>query len=330
MRPAALAARVAAIAAVASLAVWNDAGARQDRPSPVPPEVPPAAYSVGSAYDAGRHRLVVFGGYLKGAYSGDTWEWDGTAWHRSATTGPPARNSPSLVYDEARRQIVLFGGDTRATGPLSDTWVYDGTSWREIATPGPPARTTHQMVYDTRRERVVLFGGSAGTQMFGDTWEWDGRQWSRMATTGPDARTLYGLAYDSARGVVVLFGGTSVLASDAPSFGDTWEWNGARWTAASATGPSPRDHVSMAYDPARRLTIMHGRGTGPDAPGETWAYDGTRWSRLSGTGPRRRFARLDFDIRQRAMLLFGGFDREPSNELWRLRDASWERIAPLP
>ena len=135
------------------------------------------------------------------------------------------------------------------------------------------------MVYDARRHRVVLFGGASGSAMLGDTWEWDGEHWTRAASDGPSARTLHGLAYDSARGRTVLFGGTSVLAPNAPSFGDTWEWDGARWLRTDATGPSPRDHVSMGYDAARGVTVLHGGGLGEVDPGETWAYDGKTWTR---------------------------------------------------
>lgn len=295
---------------------------------PAPAVAPPPAYSVGAAYDAARGRLVIFGGFAGGAYVGDTWEWDGRAWTRSTTTGPSARNSPALAYDEARRQIVMFGGDTRRSGALGDTWVYDGT-WREIAAPGPPPRTTHQMVYDARRRRIVLFGGVSGDEMRGDTWEWDGVSWTRMATDGPSARALHGLAYDAARGRTVLFGGTARLAPDAPSFGDTWEWDGARWTrAAAATGPSARDHVAMGYDAARRVVVLHGGGLGPEDSGQTWTYDGRAWKLASAAGPPRRYAKLAFDRRAGALLLFGGFDREPSNELWRRADAGWSRIAP--
>ena len=265
---------------------------------------------------------------MNGTYVGDTWEWDGKAWHRSAAQGPMARNSPALAYDAAHRQIVLFGGDTRASGALGDTWVYDGVAWRQIETPGPPPRTTHQMVYDSRRHRIVLFGGASGSQMFGDTWEWDGEHWKLVASDGPAARTLHGLAYDAARGRVVLFGGTSVLAPDAPSYGDTWEWDGARWTQANVTGPSARDHVSMGYDATRGATVMHGGGLGEVDPGETWSYDGKKWTRASASGPRRRYAKLVFDDRSNSMLLYGGFDREPSNELWQLHDATWRRLTP--
>ena len=312
--------------ALAATALTVSSGLAIDAQPPAP-AVPPAAYSVGTAFDTARNRLVVFGGYVNGAYAGDTWEWDGRVWTRVTSTGPIARNSPALVYDAARHQIVLFGGDTRATGALGDTWTYDGTTWRQLDVAGPPARSTHQMVYDARRHRVLLFGGASGGTMYGDTWEWDGSRWTRVATDGPSPRTLHGLAYDAGRQRVVMFGGTSVLAPNAPSYRETWEWDGRRWVLADTTGPSARDHVSMGYDAARGAVVLHGGGLGPVDPGETWLYDG-KWTRLTADGPRRRYARLEFDPRANALLLYGGFDRRPSNELWRLRGAEWERVAP--
>lgn len=300
--------------------------AAQDAPAPRPL----AVYSVGAAFDAARGRLVVFGGFGRGGYIGDTWEWDGATWTRFAGSGPPARNAPAMVYDATRRVIVMFGGDTKQTGSLADTWTFDGAAWRQA--PGsdaaPPARTTHAMVYDARRQRVVLFGGSDGPKLLGDTWEWDGSRWTQRSSEGPSARTLYGLAYDSARGRTVMFGGMSVFAPDAPSHGDTWEWDGTRWTQVMVSGPSPRDHVAMDYDAARQAVVMHGGGLGDSAPGETWTFDGRAWTPLAPTGPRRRFARLAFDPRTRTMLLFGGFDRQPSSEVWRLSGAAWTRVDP--
>ena len=53
---------------------------------------PPAVYSAGMAYDSGRSRLVVFGGF-RGTYVGDTWEWDGSAWTRFGRTALLRRKS---------------------------------------------------------------------------------------------------------------------------------------------------------------------------------------------------------------------------------------------
>ena len=302
----------------------HGSAARAQTPTP---DIPQPMYSVGSAFDVARGRFVLFGGYFRGQYSGNTWEWDGRAWKLVTSQGPTGRNSPTMSYDEGRRQVVLFGGDTRSTGALGDTWTFDGTMWRQHDVPGPSPRSTTQMVYDSRRHRIVLFGGSANGQMLGDTWEWDGERWTQVATDGPSPRTLHGLAYDAKRGRTVLFGGTGVLAPNAPSSDETWEWDGRRWTKSNAKGPSGRDHVSMGYDSDRAAVILHGGGLGEVDPGETWAYDGA-WTRITGAGPRRRFARLEFDPGAKAMLLYGGFDRDPMNELWRLKGASWEKVAP--
>jgi hypothetical protein len=173
-----------------------------------------------------------------------------------------------------------------------------------------------------------MFGGNDGPNMLGDTWEWDGKAWVRKSNTGPAARTLFGLAYDSARGRTVLFGGTSVMAPDAPSHGDTWEWDGTTWTQIKVAGPGARDHIAMEYDAARQAVVMHGGGLEGTAPSETWTFNGRAWTKLGDTGPRRRYARLAFDPTARAMLLYGGFDQQPSNELWRLIGASWTKLDP--
>ena len=289
---------------------------------------PPPAFSVGAAFDAVRQRLIVFGGFFRGQYFGDTWEWDGDAWTERPEPGPSARNSPRMVYDEARGRVLLFGGDTRQTGALGDTWEREGVIWRHAASSGPSPRTVHAMTYDPHRGRVVLFGGATAGRVLGDTWEWDGRRWSLVASEGPPARALHGLAYDASRRRVVLFGGTPAIAPDVQPLRDTWEWDGRAWTQRHVAGPSPRDHTSMAYDAAREVIVLHGGGTTPDARAETWTFDGSAWRRLAASGPRRMNPALVFDPSARALLLFGGFNAGPSNELWRLAGPRWARLWP--
>jgi hypothetical protein len=183
------------------------------------------------------------------------------------------------------------------------------------------------MVYDSRRDRVVLFGGVAGGEGMGDTWEFDGEHWLRVATDGPSPRGLYAMTYDAARGKTVLFGGTPAPRPDAPSLGDTWEWDGLRWIRIDVTGPSARDHTQMVYDPVRQVVVLHGGGLDVAAT-ETWMYDGRAWTRAGFGGPKRRYARMVFDVRRRAVLLYGGFAQEPSNEVWQLGDSAWRRVSP--
>lgn len=189
----------------------------------------------GFAFDERRGRFVAFGGSSgPGQASGDTWEYDGTAWQRGPT-GPAPRHSAAMAYDEKRGRIVLFGGagaGPRGQAPpqLSDTWEYDGSAWIERTEPGPPARIAPGMAYDSRRGHMILFGGIGASGFLGDTWSWDGSRWSKLAETGPEPRTMGFLAYDKARDRVVLFGGRKGWPDD---LADTWEWDGSSWRRIS-------------------------------------------------------------------------------------------------
>ena len=94
----------------------------------------------------------------------------------------------------------------------------------------PVAAVWGGMAYDTKRGETVLFGGvDSANQKLDDTWRWDGRTWHRaQSDAAPAARSEGYLAYDEARGVIVMFGGEG--AQVVPTLGDTWEWNGTRWT----------------------------------------------------------------------------------------------------
>ena len=63
------------------------------------------------AYDRGRQRVVLFGGYERTPDArvrlGDTWEWDGTGWTLASTTGPAPRNGAVMAYDERLGRVVF-------------------------------------------------------------------------------------------------------------------------------------------------------------------------------------------------------------------------------
>src|ERR1700730_9574945 len=110
---------------------------------------------------------------------GDTWTWDGTAWHAAAVPGPAARYGAALAYDSARNVFVLFGGQT-AKGGSNETWTWDGTQWGAMShTHKPEARAMATMAYDPRQKLIVLYGGLVQNGFEGspasDTWTWDGK-----------------------------------------------------------------------------------------------------------------------------------------------------------
>jgi hypothetical protein len=86
------------------------------------------------------------------------------------------------------------------------------------------------------------------------------------------------MAYDARRGHMILFGGIGAGGF----LGDTWSWDGSRWTRLAETGPEPRAMGYLAYDKARdRVVLFGGRKGWPDDLADTWEWDGSRWRRVS-------------------------------------------------
>jgi hypothetical protein len=87
------------------------------------------------------------------------------------------------------------------------------------------------------------------------------------------------MAYDAKRGRTVLFGG----GSKGGALGDTWTFDGTRWTELEAPGPTPRFSPAMAYDESRDVIVLFGgRRSWPDDLADTWTFDGQSWKRAAG------------------------------------------------
>jgi hypothetical protein len=179
------------------------------------------------AYDAERRRLVLFGGLQRGGGQsgvvGDTWEWDGTAWTRMATTGPPPRCEHVMAYDRGRKKTVMFGGRV-ITGdllkPTDDTWEWNGTAWTQVAGTGPTARAAAAMAIVGG---ILVLQGGLSTKALGDTWQWNSGAWSKLQDFGPSRRSAHAITYDSYRTRIVMFGGEADPDNPQVYFGDTWE-----------------------------------------------------------------------------------------------------------
>ena len=228
---------------------------------------PSARFYHAMAFDSKRGKVVLFGGTTNGSDRlNDTWEWDGTSWSQVASTGPSGRVAicNCMIYDTHREVVVLHGG----TSGSNETWEWNGTAWSLASTDGP-SRVHHAMAYDTVRKTTLLFGGAVPEQpASSETWEYDGTTWAQVTTSGPPARVYHRMAFDKDRGKAVMFGG-QFSGGGAPTYTDTWEWNGSEWTEVSASGPGARAHSAMEYDGARREIVMFGGGP---SWADTWIY----------------------------------------------------------
>lgn len=135
----------------------------------------------------------------------------------------------------------------------------------------------------------------------------------------PSPRTGAAAAYDAARGVLLLFGGTG---DGRTVLGDTWAWDGTRWTRLHpAPAPPPVASALMAADAADGTLVLYG------AAGNTWTWDGTTWRSHPGSPPLDASAVMAYDPATRGVLLYlaqtGG-----EHQTWRWDGAAWTRLAP--
>lgn len=220
--------------------------------------------------------------------------------------GPSPRVLPGIGTTPDGATAVLYGGGISEGGgdpePLADTWTYTQGRWTPrcgTATPGADAPCG------------------------------PGPRGSVQVAAGPEG--------------VVLFGGMdrSFLGSGPPGVlhGDTWVWNGARWTQICATGtcgPDARVGAAMAGNSAMTLlafgiTGFDGAGDPSAVADDTWAFDGRTWTQLCGSSvgsscglEGRVGATMSWD--GTGFVLFGGMGPDPEVATWVWTGSSWQQV----
>ena len=212
---------------------WTWDGARwTEVPGPQPPATKRPRPGIPK-----RKRMVLFGAHQAGVRERlqDTWEFNGLASARFATTGPSPRSGAAMAFDPELGQVVLFGGLV-----TNDTWIWDGTAWSEVPAPTPPPGRFNAAMAGPTAGSILRFGGWDGQSRTADTWRLRGGLWSAVKTgDAPPARNHAAMTHDTKRDCFVLFGG-----HDGNSvFGDVWERCGSGdWKRVAKTGP--RDRVA--------------------------------------------------------------------------------------
>lgn len=300
----------------------------------------PATTDFGSAYDAVRGRVVMFGGQRAGFLRNETYEWDGSAWNLFVSFPlPGSRGRPAYAFDAARGNCVMFGGATASGGFLNDTWVFNGASYQQLApATSPSLRSAAAMTFDPGRQVLVLFGGfvPAGADS-SETWEWNGVTWTqRTPAASPSARGAHRMVYDAQRGAVVLFGGWRTPL--AATVGDGWLWNGTNWSPlATTTNPPNRCDQAMVYDQARGRVLMYGGLAGYTAGGaviprgDCWVLESTGW--VSRTFPvlpsARTYMLAEYDSQNGETIWHAGQDQAGiGNTTWRVDTTSPASLLP--
>lgn len=247
---------------------------------------------------------------------------------------PGVRNAHGAVYDSRTGSLVLFGGATAAE-VRADVWRWHAGSWDPSPAAGPGPRTFPAMAYDSVRDEVVLFGGSrvlfgdgsSPPAMLADTWILRAHRWIAAPDGGPSPRAEAAIAHDPRRGRTVLFGGRFTDGDGRVSrLGDTWEWDGERWTRVSTLGPPARSGAAMAWHPGLDAVVLFGGSGGP--LGDTWSWDGRAWTPLPvPPAPGRFNTVMAWDPSARRLARFGGWDgKGRTSDTWELREDGWALV----
>src|SRR5262249_41604748 len=124
---------------------------------------------------------------------------------------------------------------------------------------------------------------------------------------------------------------------DGASKSDTWEWDGSAWTLRASNGPSPRSLFGMAYDSARRVSVVFGGGVASGFDGETWEWNGNIWVKRASSGPPPRIDHaMTYDSKRGVSVMFGGDIESPGHTVtldggtWEWDGASWSARSALP
>jgi hypothetical protein len=223
--------------------------------------------------------------------------------------GPTTRYQSSAVYDSASDTMVVFGGQHTTTSQnFNDLWwapnitkgaclppcilLWTHTATRVANIPAP--RFGHTAVYDASTTRMMVFGGGEG-----------------VATPAPCVNEMHVLEY--ATGI----GGTP------------------NWVTLSPTGTPPAARYSHAavYDPGHNIMIAFGGNNCISTNfNDVWILQNANglggtaaWVQLSPTGTppsARSFTSAIYDEASNRMIVFGGTNGSPLNDVWALTNAN--------
>ncbi len=248
---------------------------------------------------------------------------------------PGKRANSNIVFDSRRDVFVMFGGLSNHLGGsfefANDTWEWDGKDWKEIhPTNSPSPRSSYSMAYDEKRGLVVLFGGNTKDEitMLHDTWVYDGQDWTlKKSSYTPQSRRDAQMFYDPDSGNIILSGGIyrSKPDEDFKKYQDIWEWDGIKWSLASAskqkiiitrqsTAWDEFNNRLLIFDYERMLEWDNGQW----APLDFDPFPGKRWGTQIAANPK------DGKI----LLFGGGSSNNERNDTWVLEGSAWRDLHP--
>lgn len=143
------------------------------------------------------------------------------------------------------------------------------------------------------------------------------------STTAPAPRIGAAMAYDATLGKLLLFSGvrgdTSCQSASTWILQDSWTWDGTSWAPLHPGSlPPGRSFGALAYDDARRMTVLFGGGAANSDPMrlDTWTWNGSTWSQLHPSASPAAQGLMTYDAASGSFLLFGGSTYSWDGSTW--------------
>ena len=152
----------------------------------------------------------------------------------------------------------------------------------------------------------------------------------KLGAGRPSPRIAAAFVYETARRRIRMFGGAIDAASGLRA-GDTYEWDGQRWYAATPdSSPTETYSYAMAYDIQHRQAVLFG---GVSFSAETWLWNGATWTApdLAVHPSARTNVAMVYDEARKVVVLFGGevADGDPVlGDTWTWDGTTWKQLSP--
>jgi hypothetical protein len=273
----------------------------------------------------------------------------------TTSDGPRDRVAYPAAFDPVHRRLFVAPDAIEKLTRL-DVWEFDldsATGWRELALPAGKTRphAGHRLLFDAGEDRLLLSGGrwtnAAGISAYdADAWALDPDAGTGFvpllgpSVVSPAPRTESASAVDRAHRRYYVFGGAGDAIPNG-TLGDLWSLdftNAPRWREESSTTPAPHSRYGAAgaFDSRRGHFLVLGGWFGNGLLGDVLAFDTAAgaWAPLNPLGPAptpRAWATAVYDSVRDRVLLFGGYDGSPRNDVWALELADtprWRELHP--
>lgn len=290
-----------------------------------------------AAYDAPRHRLIVYGGLdVTESFLGEVWSFDLLSEQWSLLTSSQGTSEPGGRYaaagagDPVNGDLWMQGGDW--DGFARTLWRYGASSGWTFEENLGPWLAEHSMVFDSDQGAPILFGGYEqewGSFANDAVYVYSpGAPWIAYTPQGawPGTRVAHGAVYDPVAHEMVIFGGHDL--SGLP-LGDLWAWNTGQhtWTERpqGQNPPQARSNlVAICRPGSRQMVIFGGMNVFEEALADLQAYslDSQTWTALppeTAAPPGGRWSACGaYDPESDRLILFGGqlASGALGNDLW--------------